>query len=137
MTFVDSSVLIDVIEAKADWKHWSAQQLTEQRTQGGLCINAIVYAEIARRFESFAVQDQFLKEAGIGVLPIPNAASFMAAQAHRSYRAAGGARSSTLPDFFIGAHASVAQLPLLTRDPVRVRTYFPQIQLIAPQAPGA
>ena len=132
MTFVDSSVLIDVIEAKPDWKLWSVQRLTEQRSRGALCINAIVYAEISRSFESATVQDQFLKESGIRVLPIPNSASFMAAQAHRSYRAAGGARSSTLPDFFIGAHASVEQLPLLTRDPVRVRTYFPQIQLIAP-----
>ena len=132
MTFVDSSVLIDVIEAKPDWKLWSAKQLTERRTRGALCINAIVYAEISRSFASSEVQDQFLKEAGIRVLPIPNPASFLAAQAHRSYRAAGGVRSSTLPDFFIGAHASVEQLPLLTRDPVRVRTYFPQIQVIAP-----
>jgi predicted nucleic acid-binding protein len=132
MTFVDSSVLIDVIEAKPEWRLWSAQQLTEHRALGDLCINAVVYAEISRSFESFLVQDQFLKEAGIRVLPIPNPASFLAAQAHRRYRTAGGARSSTLPDFFIGAHASVEKLPLLTRDPVRVRTYFPQIQLIAP-----
>lgn len=132
MTFIDSSVLIDVIEAKPDWKVWSAQQLTECRTNGELCINAIVYAEISRSFASSAVQDQFLKESGIRVLPIPNLAAFLAAQAHRSYRAMGGKCSSTLPDFFIGAHACVAQLPLLTRDPVRVRTYFPQIQLIAP-----
>lgn len=132
MTFVDSSVLIDVIEAKPDWKLWSAQQLTERRASGALCINAIVYTEISRSFASFEMQDQFLKEAGIRVLPISNPAAFLAAQAHRRYRAAGGVRSSTLPDFFIGAHASVAQLPLLTRDPVRVRTYFPQIQLIAP-----
>lgn len=132
MTFVDSSVLIDVIEAKPDWKHWSAQQLTQQRAHGALCINTMVYAEISRSFATSEVQDQFLKEAGIRVLPIPNPASFLAAQAHRNYRSAGGAHSATLPDFFIGAHASVAQLPLLTRDPVRVRTYFPQLQVIAP-----
>ncbi len=129
MTFVDSSVLIDVIEAKPDWMHWSAQQLAAQMA---LCINAIVYAEVSRSFETSAAQDQFLKDVGIDVLAIPNAASFLAAQAHHVYRSAGGARSATLPDFFIGAHASVASMPLLTRDPVRVRTYFPKLQLIVP-----
>ncbi|PIY29957.1 MAG: DNA-binding protein [Comamonadaceae bacterium CG_4_9_14_3_um_filter_60_33] len=132
MIFVDSSVLIDVIEAKPDWKQWSAEQLTRHVQAGGLAINAIVYAEVARSFPSALVQDHFLKESGIAVLPIPNLAAFMAAQAHRTYRAAGGARSSTLPDFFIGAHALVAQMTLLTRDPVRVRTYFPQLILITP-----
>ncbi len=129
MTFVDSSVLIDVIEAKSDWMHWSAQQLASQTA---LCINAIVYAEVSRSFVTSAAQDQFLKDVGIAVLHIPNLASFLAAQAHRVYRLAGGARSATLPDFFIGAHASVATMPLLTRDPVRVHTYFPQLQLIVP-----
>ncbi len=129
MTFVDSSVLIDVIEAKSDWMHWSALQLASQTA---LCINAIVYAEVSRSFETSVAQDQFLKDVGIAVLHIPNLASFLAAQAHRVYRLAGGARSATLPDFFIGAHASVASMPLLTRDPVRVRTYFPQLQLIVP-----
>ena len=48
------------------------------------------------------------------------------------YRAAGGPRTSLLPDFFIGAHAHMARLPLLTRDTRRYRTYFPEIELIAP-----
>jgi len=37
-----------------------------------------------------------------------------------------------MPDFFIGAHAVVAGLPLLTRDVRRYRNYFPDIKLIAP-----
>jgi len=37
-----------------------------------------------------------------------------------------------LPDFFIGAHASIAGLKLLTRDAKRYRRYFPKLQLIAP-----
>jgi len=132
MIFVDSSVLIDVLEAKPDWMQWSAGQLTHYAQTRGLAINAMVYAEVSRSFASVLKQDQFLKDAGIEVLRIPNQAAFMAAQAHRTYRAAGGVRSATLPDFFIGAHAFVAQMALLTRDPVRMRTYFPQLTLITP-----
>ena len=36
------------------------------------------------------------------------------------------------PDFFIGAHAVVQGLSLLTRDARRYRSYFPDIMLITP-----
>jgi len=134
MIFVDSSVLIDVIEAKHDWKDWSAAQLTRHAQRDGLAINAIVFAEISRSFTKVQVQDLFLQEAGIRVMPISNPVAFLAAQAHRRYRQASGSRTSTLPDFFIGAHACVEQLTLLTRDPVRIRTYFPTVSLISPDS---
>jgi predicted nucleic acid-binding protein len=38
-----------------------------------------------------------------------------------------------LPDFFIGAHAAVAELALLARDIGRYRTHFPTVHLIAPE----
>jgi predicted nucleic acid-binding protein len=63
---------------------------------------------------------------------IPRPALFLAGKVFQRYRAKGGTRTGVLPDFFVGAHAAVAQLPLLTRDPRRYRTYFPGIILIAP-----
>ncbi len=132
MILVDSSVLIDVIEATPEWCDWSAEQLTLCAQQQGLAINAIIYAEVSRSFPSAEVQNAFLKEAAIKVLRIPNEAAFLAARAHMAYRSSGGLRSSTLPDFFIGAHALVEKCQLLTRDPVRIRNYFPQVFLISP-----
>jgi predicted nucleic acid-binding protein len=59
---------------------------------------------------------------------------FLAGRAFERYRRSGGTRTAMLPDFFIGAHAEVTQPPLLTRDVVCYRTYFPDIALIAPAA---
>jgi predicted nucleic acid-binding protein len=62
-------------------------------------------------------------------------AAFRAAQAFGAYRRAGGARTVVLPDFFIGAHASVLRVALLTRDAKRYRSYFPEATIIAPKDP--
>ena len=62
----------------------------------------------------------------------PREALFSAGKAHRRYRSRGGTRTGVLPDFFIGAHAAVMGWPLLTRDARRYRTYFPALDLIAP-----
>jgi hypothetical protein len=48
------------------------------------------------------------------------------------YRKKGGERRSPLPDFYIGSHAAVVGMTLLTRDPARYRSYFPNLDLIAP-----
>lgn len=130
MILVDSSVLIDVIESKPIWSAWSANQLFECSQKEPLTINIVIYAEISRAFLTAQSLDIFLKNATIVVADIPNQAGFSAARAHDAYRAAGGTSSATLPDFFIGAHASATGSELLTRDPKRVRTYFPDIKLI-------
>jgi len=38
-----------------------------------------------------------------------------------------------LPVFFIGAHAAVENIALITRETARYRTYFPKLQLVTPQ----
>ena len=132
MILVDSSVLIDVIEQKPIWAEWSVERLGECAARQALVINIVIYAEISRSFADAASEDKFLKSANIKLDPISGAAAFAAARAHMAYRASGGARLATLPDFFIGAHAQQAGHILLTRDPVRIRTYFPSVRLICP-----
>ncbi|XAH25112.1 PIN domain-containing protein [Xylophilus sp. GW821-FHT01B05] len=134
MILIDSNVLIDLIEDKGEWADWSAQALGLARQRDGLAINAIVYAEIARTFAGQSELDAFLADVSIDVRPVPLGAAFAASRAHQAYRAAGGARSATLPDFFIGAHALAEGWTLLTRDATRVRTYFPGVALICPDA---
>lgn len=99
---------------------------------GSLLINDIVYAEMSVRYDTVEHLDATLASAGIRLTPIPRAALFLAGRVFVQYRRAGGSRTGVLPDFFIGAHAAVERLPLLTRDAVRYRAYFPTLTLIAP-----
>jgi predicted nucleic acid-binding protein len=114
------------------WADWSIRQLDAAALQGPLAINGVVYAELSVRFERIEDLDAVLEEAGIALREIPRAALFLAGKVFQRYRAAGGTRPGVLPDFFIGAHAVVAGMPLLTRDVQRYRTYFPALSLITP-----
>jgi predicted nucleic acid-binding protein len=71
--------------------------------------------------------------AAIEVARTPRDALFLVGKVFVQCRKSGGARTGVLPDFFIGAHAAVSGLPLLTRDGGRYRTYFPSMALIAPE----
>ena len=107
-------------------------KLEEAALQGPLYINDVIYAETSIRFEGIDDFDAAVTEAGLTLAPIPGAALFRAGKAFTQYRSAGGIRTGVLPDLFIGAHAEVEQLRLLTRDARRYRTYFPAVTLIAP-----
>ncbi len=133
MILVDSSVLIDLIERSPEWFEWSAAQLYAATRRERVGINVIVFAEIARCFESLAEQNAFLTSTGLVFLNIPAAAAYRASLAHRAYRQAGGAKAATLPDFFIGAHAQADGHTLMTRDARRMHTYFPDVPVISPR----
>ena len=132
MTLVDSNVLIDVISKDARWIDWSISQLNRQAEAGPIYINDVIYAELAVKTESEMALDEALQIIGAEFCSIPKKALFLAGKVFGRYRTAGGPRLSNLPDFFIGAHAQISELPLLTRDPQRYRTYFQNVRLIAP-----
>ena len=133
MTLVDSSVLLDVLTDGQVWADWSQAQLEQAAAVGPLVINDVIYAEISARYPSVDVVDSILRDAGVDLAPMPRSALFLAGKAYLRYRAAGGVRTGVLSDFFIGAHAQVDRLPLLTRDARRYRSYFPNVELIAPE----
>lgn len=133
MIFVDSNILLDIITNDPVWYDWSLAQLDAASLLGPLCINDVVYAEISARYDRIEDLDDMLAETGLSVTPIPRPALFLAAKVFAQYRKSGGTRVGVLPDFFIGAHAAVNGLPLLTRDTRRFRTYFRSVTLISPQ----
>lgn len=132
MILVDTSVLLDLLTADHAWADWSERQLEAARVAGRIGINGVVYAELSVRAARMEDVDAALEGLDIDVLAMPRAALFMAGKVFAQYRARGGARSGVLPDFFVGAHAAVEDVPLLTRDARRVQFYFPTVALIAP-----
>jgi predicted nucleic acid-binding protein len=128
----DSNVLLDIATADPTWLAWSEGQFRAAAAQGPILVNPIIYAELAPAFASRADLDHWLDPAIFQFLPLPYTAGWLAAQAFVKYRNAGGAKTSPLPDFYIGAHAEADGLTLVTRDAPRYRTYFPTVTLITP-----
>ncbi|MFP1646299.1 type II toxin-antitoxin system VapC family toxin [Pontitalea aquivivens] len=132
-TLVDTNVLLDLVTDDPAWAEWSIAELEAASLRGPLLINDVVFAELGVRYERIEDLDLFVEQAGLQLTPIPKEALFLAGKVFTRYRKSGGVRTGVLPDFFIGAHAAVSQLPLLTRDVGRYRTYYPTVSLIIPK----
>jgi hypothetical protein len=129
---VDSNVLLDVVTEDPAWVGWSSDQLARCADSSTLAINPIIYAEVSVRFSDIADLDDALPPTVFERLPLPWEAAFLAGKCFLRYRNGKGLGRAPLPDFYIGAHAAVSGLTLLTRDASRYRTYFPSLQVIAP-----
>ncbi len=132
MMLVDTNVLVDVLEDDPAWVRWSLRQLQVQSKVHQLVINPIIYAELSLTFSRAEDLDSVLDQMELPVLEVPRPALFLAGKAYAQYRSHKGTKNNVLPDFFIGAHAAVSQMPILTRDPRRYRTYFNGLTLISP-----
>lgn len=131
MILVDTNVLLDVA-ANSEWAEWSVAKLQTAALDGPLLINGVIYAEFSVRYATIEAVEEFIATAGLDFAEIPRRAFFLAGKAFASYRAAGGVRTGVLADFLIGAHAAMLNIPLLTRDVKKYRTYFPTVELISP-----
>jgi predicted nucleic acid-binding protein len=132
VVLVDSNVLLDILTEDTRWFDWSSKALARCAEDSVVAINPIVYAEVSVHFARIEELDEALPEATIQRLPLPWEAAFLAGRCFLAYRRRQGVRRSPLPDFYIGAHAAVTGMTLLTRDATRYRTYFPRLDLIAP-----
>ena len=132
VVLVDSNVLLDVLVEDPMWGERSGAALARIADDSRLAINQIVYAEVSVGFDRLEDLDDALPPDEYTRLELPWAAAFLAGKCFVRYRRAGGTRRSPLPDFYIGAHAALAGIPLLTRNPARYRTYLPRLELITP-----
>jgi predicted nucleic acid-binding protein len=131
---VDSNVLLDLIEPRSSWSNWAEEQILHWGDRETLAINPIIFAEVSAAFDNYEELDAALPEAWYAREDLPWEAAYLAGQSFVPYRRRMGIRRSPMPDFYIGAHALVRGHQLLTRDPKRYRTYFPNLKLITPDA---
>jgi len=129
---VDTNVILDVLTDDPTFSPWSSEALARAADESILVINPVIYAEVSARYDSIEDVDDALPPFQFRRDPLPYDAAFLAGKAYVAYRRRGGTRLSPLPDFYIGAHAAVAGFQLLTRDARRYRTYFPTLEIIAP-----
>lgn len=129
---VDSNVILDIVTEDEEWFRWSSEALAEQAGIGLLAINPIIFAEVSVGFDRVEDLDDVLSPKHFRRYALPWEAAFLAGKCFLEYRKKGGENRSPLPDFYIGAHAAVKGMTLLTRDASRYRTYFPKLKIIAP-----
>lgn len=129
---MDSNVILDVLTEDPRWFSWSAAALEEHAERSVLVIDPIVYTEVSIRFERIEELEDALPPSLFRREPLPWEAGFLAGKCFVDYRRRGGTRRSPLPDFYIGAHAAVGGMTLLTRDATRYRAYFPTLDVHAP-----
>jgi predicted nucleic acid-binding protein len=129
-THVDANVIVDVITEDPKWGDWSTKALRDAAESTTLTINPIIFAEVSMKFDRIEDADRALVDFERRILPYE--AGFLAGKAFLAYRRRGGAKRSPMPDFYVGAHAVVERMRLLTRDATRYRTHFPALEIVAP-----
>jgi predicted nucleic acid-binding protein len=129
-TLVDTNVILDVITEDPKWHGWSAAALRDAAEQSVLAINPIIFAEVSMKFDRIEDADRVLVD--FERRDLTYEAGFLAGKAFLAYRRRGGTKRSPMPDFYVGAHALVERMRLLTRDATRYRTYFPALEVVAP-----
>lgn len=129
---VDSNVILDILTEDKKWFNWSSNQLMEYSRDNILIINQIIYSEISTRFSSIEELNQVTFEANLKFESLPLEAAFLASKCFIQYKKNSGTKLSTLPDFYIGAHAAITKRPLLTRDVRRYKNYFSNLEIISP-----
>lgn len=128
---VDTTILLDIYTQDEVWEERSAAAIASAADSNVLVINPIIYAELSVGIEKIEELDEFLG-ADFRRDSLPWPAAFIAGKTLFAYRRRGGSKTAPLADFYIGAHAAIARMRILTRDPKRYTSYFPTVKIIEP-----
>jgi predicted nucleic acid-binding protein len=131
-TLVDTNIWIDCIDGNSQWHEWAVEQLQVLSEKSPLHVNLIVYTELLVPGPDIEALDALLDVYDTLRTPLPWTCASLTAAAFALYRKRGGLKLKPMPDFYIGAHAAVANLSVLTRDPTPYKSYFPRLEVLAP-----
>lgn len=122
---VDTDIWIDCIDRHSAWHGWAVEQQQRCSERFPLHINLIIYTELRVPGPDTGLLDALLDVHETLRSPLPWSCAALAALAFAQYRRRGGTRPSPMPDFYIGAHAAVANLSVLTHDPTGTAAAIP------------
>ena len=131
-TLIDTNVWVDCMDQTSPWHNWALDHIQSCGERAPLHTNVIIYAELLVQGLAATALDAVLDVYDTLRSPLPWSSAALAAAAHSLYRRRGGSKTKPMPDFFIGAHAAVANLSVLTRDPVPYRSYFARLAIVGP-----
>jgi predicted nucleic acid-binding protein len=129
---VDTNVWVDCIDEASPWHDWAIEQLQACGERYPLHVNIVIYSELLIPGPDVRALDAMLDIYDTLRTPLPWAAAALTAAAYALYRHRGGSKHKPLPDFFIGAHAAVSNLAVLTRDPSPYKSYFARLEVVSP-----
>lgn len=131
-TVVDTNVLIDVLEPAAEHHDWSKNALEAAKLNGPVLVSDAVYSEFSVSMESVDAANEAIRSLALVRVGYSDVVLFKAGRAYAAYRRNSGQKLNVLPDFYIGALADDEDVPIVTRDPSKIRTYFPNVQIVTP-----
>lgn len=131
-TLVDTNVWLDCIDRGSPWHEWAIEQLQVHSARALLHVNLIIHTELLVPGSRVEAVDDLLDVYDVRRTALPWTCASLAAAAFARYRKRGGAKKLPLPDFYIGAHAAVSNLAVLTRDPAPYRSYYPRLVVLSP-----
>jgi predicted nucleic acid-binding protein len=129
---VDSNVLLHLINPNDPASEAVSMSFGRVAAKFDLKTNHVIFAEVSPVFSDAAEVAAILTSLNIELVGLTQDDAFRAGTAFREYRRNGGPRNTVLPDFLIGAQASVRGWPIFTRDTKHFSSYFPEVELIDP-----
>lgn len=134
-TAIDTSALLAIFLDEPDAGAW-VDLLIQCRSDGELICCDIVLAEIAPLFADREGMDVRLADLGIRMIPCAEESAFLAGRLFAEYRRLGGPRTHLIPDFLVGAHATVQADRLAAADRGYLRRFFAALPIVSPANPS-
>lgn len=123
MILIDTSVIVAWLD-KSHPQHQSCTQAIEQWAERGrLAVSTVSHGELAAGGRTRQAVDEDLRD--FEIIPLDAEAAWRAGMAFRQYRRK-DSDDPVLPDFFIRAQAATLNLPHLTNDRRRIKS-FPDV----------
>jgi predicted nucleic acid-binding protein len=132
ITAVDTSVLLDIFGADAEFGARSADAVRACLAEGRVVACEVVWAETGASFPASDDATAAFANLRVDFSALDAEISLAAGASWRTYREAGGSRERVIADFLIGAHARARADRLLTRDRGFYRRYFGELAILDP-----